>query len=72
MRSSVRIAINIPQFALNYLRMALTLGGGDMDRNRGKGSRETRIYPNAGGVIDMQVNHWTVGQSGRQIMRGKI
>lgn len=33
---------------------------------------EIRIYPNAGGVIDIQVNHWTVEQSGRWIMRGKI
>mgnify|MGYP006876463896 FL=1 len=41
--------------------MALTLGGGDMDGNRGKGSGKTKIYPNAGGVIDRLVNHWTVG-----------
>lgn len=43
-----------------------------MDGNRGKGPGEARIYPNAGGVIDIQANHWIVEQSGRWIMRGKI
>ena len=32
-----------------------------MDGNRGKGSGKTKIYPNAGGVIDRQLNHWTLG-----------